>query len=78
MAPGACGPVPNAVHGDEVVIDHLLRREGLQPDVFQRRYPALLDFYDPRRADHGPVPILIDDSKPDRVTEPVRAACAGP
>ncbi len=42
-------PVPNAVHGDQVVIDHLLRRSGRQPDFIQRLHPGLLDFYDPRR-----------------------------
>ncbi|TXM71594.1 hypothetical protein FV218_14945 [Methylobacterium sp. WL69] len=77
MAPGSCGPVPNAVHGDQVVIDHLLRREGLRPDFFQRRHPDLLDFYDPRRAEHGPVVIFIGDAKPDTATGPVRAAWDG-
>ncbi|MCJ2015134.1 hypothetical protein [Methylobacterium sp. J-076] len=71
MAPGSCGPVPNAVHGDQVVIDHLLRRDGRQPAFFQRLYPGLLDFYDPRRAEHGPVVIFIGPSKPDTATGPV-------
>lgn len=74
MAAGSCGPVPNAVHGDQVVIDHLLRREGVRPDYIQRLHPNLLDFYDPRRADHGPVVIFIGDAKPDNVAGPVRAA----
>lgn len=74
MAAGSCGPVPNAVHGDQVVIDHLLRREGLYPDFIQERSPDLLDFYDPRRAEHGPVVIFIGPSKPDTVTGPVRTA----
>nr|WP_236961594.1 hypothetical protein [Methylobacterium sp. XJLW] len=52
MSPGSCGPVPNAVHGDQVVIDHLLRRSGRQPDFIQRLHPGLLDFYDP-----GAIPI---------------------
>ena len=77
MAPGSCGPVPNAVHGDQVVVDHLLRREGLRPDLFQGRHPGLLDFYDPRRADHGPVVVFIGDAKPDTATGPVRTAWAG-
>jgi len=77
MAAGSCGPVPNAVHGDQVVIDHLLRREGLTPGFFQHRSPALLDFYDPRRAEHGPVVIFIGDSKPDTATGPVRTAWDG-
>ncbi|AWB22798.1 hypothetical protein DA075_19350 [Methylobacterium currus] len=65
MTPGSCGPVPNAVHGDQVVIDHLLGRQDRRPLFFQHLYPALLDFYDPRRDTHGPVVIFIGDAKPD-------------
>jgi len=74
MSPGSCGPVPNAVHGDQVVIDHLLRRGGRQPDFIQRLHPGLLDFYDPRRDVHGPVVIFIGAAKPDTATGAVRAA----
>ncbi|MGX9978714.1 hypothetical protein [Methylobacterium fujisawaense] len=74
MSPGSCGPVPNAVHGDQVVIDHLLRRSGRQPDFIQRLYPGLLDFYDPRRDSHGPVVIFIGAAKPDTATGAVHAA----
>ncbi|MCJ2071266.1 hypothetical protein MKK75_21140 [Methylobacterium sp. J-030] len=77
MMPGACGPVPNAVHGDQVVIDHLLRRSGRSPAFLQRIHPGLLDFYDPRRAEHGPVVIFIGASKPDTATGPVLAAWTG-
>ncbi|MCJ2064602.1 hypothetical protein MKK63_18055 [Methylobacterium sp. J-088] len=77
MSPGSCGPVPNAVHGDQVVIDHLLRLSGRSPDFLQRINPGLLDFYDPRRAAHGPVVIFIGASKPDTATGPVHAAWAG-
>ncbi|MDP4023001.1 hypothetical protein Q8W71_10230 [Methylobacterium sp. NEAU 140] len=77
MAPGSCGPVPNAVHGDQVVVDHLLRRSGRQPDVIQRIHPGLLDFYDPRRDAHGPVVIFIGAAKPDAATGSVRAAWSG-
>ncbi len=55
MKPGSCGPVPNAVHGDQVVIDHLLRQRGIKPDFFQHRHPGLLDFYDPDNPHPGPV-----------------------
>ena len=77
MAPGSCGPVPNAVHGDQVVIDHLLRRQGLRPDPIQRLYPDLLDFYDPRRGECGPVVIFIGDAKPDGSSGAVRRAWTG-
>lgn len=77
MAPGSCGPVPNAVHGDQVVIDHLLRRSGRSPAFLQRIYPGLLDFYDPRRAEHGPVVIFIGASKPDTANGPVHMAWTG-
>ena len=77
MAPGSCGPVPNAVHGDQVVIDHLLRRSGRRPDFIQRVHPDLLDFYDPRRDAHGPVVIFIGESKPDTATGSVHAAWTG-
>ena len=71
MAAGSCGPVPNAVHGDQVVIDHLLRRDGRYPDFIQNVHPGLLDFYDPRREAHGPVVIFIGAAKPDTATGPV-------
>lgn len=74
MAAGSCGPIPNAVHGDQVVIDHLLRRDGRYPDFIQRIHPGLLDFYDPRREAHGPVVIFIGASKPDTSTGPVHEA----
>ncbi|WP_298954797.1 hypothetical protein [uncultured Methylobacterium sp.] len=77
MNPGACGPVPNAVHGDQVVIDHLLARGDRRPVFLQRRYPGLLDFYDPRRAAHGPVVIFIGDAKPDTAGGPVHEAWLG-
>ena len=77
MTPGACGPVPNAVHGDQVVIDHLLGGRGLAPDFLQRRYPGLLDFYDPARTACGPVVIFIGPSKPDTATGPAHAAWIG-
>ena len=77
MAAGSCGPVPNGVHGDQVVIDHLMRRAGRRPAFLQRLHPNLLDFYDPRRAEHGPVVIFIGDSKPDTATGPVHAAWTG-
>jgi hypothetical protein len=74
MSAGSCGPVPNAVHGDQVVIDHLLRRSGRKPDFIQRLHPGLLDFYDPRRDAHGPVVIFIGVAKPDTATGAVHAA----
>lgn len=77
MTAGSCGPVPNAVHGDQVVIDHLLRREGVRPRFFQEIAPGLLDFYDPRRDAHGPVVIFIGEAKPDTARGSVHAAWAG-
>lgn len=74
MRAGSCGPVPNAVHGDQVVIDHLMRRADLRPDFIQRRHPDLLDFYDPRRTAHGPVVIFIGEAKPDTASGPVHSA----
>lgn len=74
MAPGSCGPMPNAVHGDQVVIDHLLRERGVRPAFIQRRHPGLLDFYDPARLACGPVVIFIGASKPDTAVGPARAA----
>ncbi|MFC6790083.1 hypothetical protein ACFQE0_10915 [Methylobacterium komagatae] len=77
MSPGSCGPVPNAVHGDQVVIDHWFRRNGRSPAFIQRVHPGLLDFYDPRRDAHGPVVIFIGPSKPDTATGSVHAAWTG-
>jgi hypothetical protein len=77
MRPGSCGEVPNAVHGDQVVIDHLLRREGLAPRFVQEAHPGLLDFYDPRKAAYGPVVVFIGESKPDQAGEPIRTLWRG-
>ncbi|WP_182086578.1 hypothetical protein [Aureimonas sp. ME7] len=77
MAPGSCGKVPNSVHGDQVVVDHLLRRENRMPAFLQARHPGLLDFYDPDKARPGPVVIFIGDSKPDNARGPVTALWRG-
>lgn len=77
MRPGSCGPVPNSVHGDQVVVDHLLRKTARVPPFFQARHPGLLDFYDPATEKPGPVVIFIGDSKPDRAGEPIRSLWRG-
>jgi hypothetical protein len=74
MASGSCGKVPNSVHGDQVVVDHLLRRDGRVPDFLQDRHPGLLDFYDAAYEKQGPIIIFIGDSKPDTAAQPVRDA----
>lgn len=71
MRPGSCGEVPNAVHGDQVVVDHLMRRAGRLPPFLQDLHPGLIDFYDPEKADPGPVVIFIGDAKPDNASGPV-------
>jgi hypothetical protein len=68
MAPGSCGAVPNAVHGDQVVIDHLLRAAGHPPRFFQDLHPGLLDFYHPPKTSYGPLIVFIGDAKPDTAT----------
>lgn len=73
MRRGSCGPVPNAVHGDQVVIDHMLHRADLRPGFIQERHPGLLDFYDPTRTAYGPVIVFIGESKPDTAIPSVRA-----
>ena len=73
MRPGSCGVVPNAVHGDQVVLDHMVRRAGLKPDFLQSRHPGLLDFYDPAKTAYGPVIVFIGDSKPDTAAGPAHA-----
>ncbi len=77
MTAGSCGLVPNAVHGDQVVIDHMLRQAGVRPRFFQEIAPHLLDFYDPRRDAHGPVVIFIGAAKPDTARGSVHAAWTG-
>lgn len=71
MRPGSCGTVPNAVHGDQVVVDHLMRRAGALPPFLQDVHPGLIDFYDPEKADPGPVVIFIGEAKPDNARGPV-------
>ena len=68
MTPGSCGTVPNAVHGDQVVIDYFLRREARIPPFIQALHPLLLDFYDPPKTSYGPVIVFIGDAKPDTAT----------
>lgn len=77
MQPGSCGAVPNAVHGDQVVIDHLMRGRGLTPAFIQDVHPSLLDFYDPAKRAYGPVVIFIGDAKPDEAGEPIRSLWQG-
>lgn len=77
MRAGSCGPVPNAVHGDQVVIDHVLRAEGIAPAFVQTLHPELLDFYDPAKSAFGPVVVFIGDAKPDKAGEPIRSLWRG-
>lgn len=76
MTAGSCGPVPNAVHGDQVVIDHLLRTTGRRAPFLQAHAPGLIDFYDAARPECGPVVVFIGASKPDNATGPVFSAWA--
>lgn len=71
MRPGSCGKVPNAVHGDQVVLDHLLRERGLAVPFLQDRHPGLLAPYAPEAVFPAPAVIFIGDEKPDGATEPV-------
>ena len=64
MRPGSCGAVPNAVHGDQVVVDHLLSRSGRRPAWLQQEHPGLIDAYDPARGVRAPLTIFIGDAKP--------------
>lgn len=64
MKPGSCGPVPNAVHGDQVVIDHLLKSRGLRPAFLQKLYPGLVDFYAAHRGIVAPITVFIGETKP--------------
>ena len=77
MAPGSCGNVPNAVHGDQVVVDHLLRDAGEPFGFIQSERPGLLDFYNPDRTPRGPVTIFIGDAKPDTAPEPMASLWRG-
>ncbi|MGF1553290.1 MAG: hypothetical protein ACFBWO_12465 [Paracoccaceae bacterium] len=77
MTPGSCGPVPNAVHGDQVVLDHLLRRAGVEPAFWQRRHPGLVEFYRADRARYDGVVVFIGESKPDAAGEPIASLWAG-
>jgi len=73
MAPGSCGAVPNAVHGDQVVIDHFLRAAGRPLRFLQDLHPGLLDFYHPPKTGYGPLIVFIGEAKPDTATDPARA-----
>ncbi|KQT43157.1 hypothetical protein ASG43_16780 [Aureimonas sp. Leaf454] len=77
MQAGSCGTVPNAVHGDQVVIDHLMRARGIAPAFVQAVHPGLLDFYDPASRAFGPIVIFIGDAKPDGASEPIRSLWRG-
>lgn len=77
MEEGSCGRVPNAVHGDQVVLDHLLRREGVAPRFMQDAHPGLLDFYAPTKTRYGPVVVFIGEAKPDGAGEPIASRWRG-
>ena len=64
MEPGSCGPVPNAVHGDQVFVDAQLRARDLCPAFAQDLYPGLIDFYLGRRGVVGPLTVFIGEVKP--------------
>lgn len=74
MQPGSCGDVPNSVQGDQVVVDHLLRRSGRLPKFYQQHHPALLNFYDSNKDNEGPILIFIGDAKPDNAIPSVKRA----
>lgn len=63
MQRGSCGDVPNGVHGDQVVIDHLMREAGLRPGFLQRLHPGLVAPFDPER-ELAPVTFFIGETKP--------------
>ena len=77
MTPGSCGEVPNAVHGDQVVVDRFLRDAGAPVRFAQREHPGLVEFHRPDRVPRGPIHVFIGDSKPDTAPEPVRALWCG-
>lgn len=77
MAPGSCGEVPNAVHGDQVVVDHFLREAGTPLGFIQRERPDLLEFYNPARTPRGPVTVFIGEAKPDTAPEPMASLWRG-
>lgn len=64
MQPGSCGSVPNSVHGDQVVVDHLLREEDRMPAFIQTLYPETIDFFDAGRGAVGPITIFVGEVKP--------------
>lgn len=77
MAPGSCGPVPNAVHGDQVVVDHMLREAGTPVGFVQRERPGLIEFYNRARTPAGPVVVFIGEAKPDTAPEPMPSLWRG-
>lgn len=77
MSPGSCGAVPNAVHGDQVVIDFLLREKEVTPRILQALHPGLIDFYGADKTRFGPVVVFIGDAKPDVAVEPIRSVWRG-
>ena len=77
MVEGSCGPVPNAVHGDQVVVDRFLRDAGTPVRFVQREHPDLIEFHRPDRPLRGPIHVFIGDAKPDTAPPHVRAAWRG-
>ena len=77
MTAGSCGDVPNAVHGDQVVVDHFLREAGVQVRFIQDVRPGLIEFHRTDREPSGPIHVFIGDAKPDTAPERFRAAWRG-
>ena len=77
MRPGSCGEVPNAVHGDQVVIDHFLRDAGEPVTFWQDRADNPLEFHNPDRPPRGPLVVFIGESKPDTACARTRALWRG-
>ena len=64
MRRGSCGPVPNAVHGDQVFVDAQLRARGMTPVFVQDAHPGLIDFFEARRGVRGPLTVFVGEVKP--------------
>lgn len=77
MAPGSCGRAPNAVHGDQVVIDYLLREAGEPVGFWQQQRENPIEFYNPHRTLRGPVVVFIGPDKPDTAPAHTRAIWRG-
>lgn len=75
MTAASCPDAPNRIHGDQVVLDRMLRDAGVEPAFVQRRHPDLVQIrWSADQPIEAPVQVFVHRCKPDTIDGPVAEA----